>query len=104
MKYLKTFEEIEQTKFKIGDYVVPKDAPYPNDIKDYMENNVAKIINIDLRNDIHIRYNNVPKELEFYWNDDDCISDFFSERGLRFATPKEIEDYEMKEKSNKYNI
>jgi len=103
MKYLKTFENIK--KFKIGDYVVAKELPYSGYIKEYMENTVAIIINIDSSNDIHIRYNNIPKEAEYFCNDDDdFFIDFFSERELRFATLKEIEDYEIKENLKKYNI
>jgi len=111
MKYLKTFENIK--KFKIGDYVVAINLnyiTYDDDIKEYMESIVAKVINVInntyTENNIFIKYSNQPEELSDYFNsmDGDYIIYILSDNNLRFATPEEIEDYKMKENSNKYNL
>jgi len=111
MKYLKKFENVK--KFKVGDYVVARNLnsiTYDDDIKEYMESTVAEVIdvinNTYTENNIFIKYSNAPEELSDYFNgiDGGYIIYILSDNGLRFATPEEIEKYELEKNANKYNL
>jgi len=108
MKYLKSFENKGEQKFKVGDYVVVKNINqyynnYPYDLIEYMKNTVA-IAGYVGRHYIHVEYYNVPIKFKDYFDNYNRIDESFPEDDVRFATPEEIEDYKLEKKANKYNI
>jgi len=98
MKYLKSFEN--RKKFNIGDYVVVKNSHYEGFLRRYVETTVTKIIKID-EPAYFVKYYNLPIGLKFqFFNNED----YFNEYDLRFATPDEIEKYELEKNANRYNL
>lgn len=107
MKYLKTFEKIEQ-KFKVGDYVVAKNLMYDYELVHYMKKTVTQIVKIITAGSTKIsyivKYNNPPIHLKEYFERDGSIDDNLDDHELRFATPEEIEKYKLDLISHKYNL
>ena len=116
MKYLKSFEQ-NNSKFKLGDYIIAQNLTPFKEITKYLENNVGEISDIDyhLSSPIYfVRYINLPNNLkdEHLFNvykpvsgvaDSDGIFRLFDEN-LRFATDNEIEDHLIKKNTIKYNL
>jgi len=132
MKYLKKYEEhtiknIDDAKFKVGDYVKLK--PHVGNIENikiFLNNNIGQIIDIELNKwsklrrgkeyyFYNIKYYNVPDDIVKYTR----FMGSFPENGLkqkgeiftesdesymRLATPEEIKDLIIKQTSNKYNL
>lgn len=122
MKYLKKFENNNTAKnFKPGDMVkIIPEAEYLIEIKDFLNNNVGVIYNIE-RNKYgedyyfyNIKYYNVPKKLHYYtrymgtFPDGDLKSqgEIFTafDYQTRLATPEEIMDFNIKLKADIYNL
>lgn len=105
MKYIKTFEEIETIDsvnhsdpgllgkgqepdgalFKAGDYVKFFNATYPFKLE-------------------HYYYHPLAKKYQCFVTQDDFSRQWIYEDELRLATPEEVEEYELKKASHKYNI
>ena len=109
MKYIKRFENIGN-KFKVGDIVVvnsqfrarnfKEDFVYNYDFLDFIEKSPVKIFKIKDKM-FFVDYNLYDKTV-----DEDGISYylFLYEDELRFATPEEVEQYEIDTNINKYNL
>lgn len=97
MRYIKTYEYVNGPQ--IGEYVIceePSNAPL---IKDFLENNIGKIVDYD-GGKYEVFYENVPKNL---------MDSFY--RGKRLMTrdeikhhAKNIDDLDSIITGNKYNL
>jgi len=90
MKNIESFRK-NNMKYKIGDYVIIE-VSTRNEME-YVETPTIGII-IDLDNDTVPYY--VETEDNFFWRSDKTI--------IRRATREEIDEYEMKQNANKYNL
>ena len=123
MKHIKTFEGLFDflkkkekqlyCQYKEGDYVVGVNSRYINELKDYVENNAGLIYHIadgpkyNHVPYIYVKYNKIlsgesvtPGRLSKHEGD----RLMFFEQELKYATPDQIEQYQLEEYSNKYNI
>ncbi len=78
MRYIKAYENINNTELKVGDYVLCKDLTELSKnnqffdtqkiFKNFISKNVGKIIKIDnqLENSIFVSYKNIPEEILDY--------------------------------------
>ena len=94
-------------KFKKGDYVIAIDLDLSIKeilLKNYLENNVGQIINIDDNTSsakywYEAYYEKVPKEVKSNFWMDDIYN--YEEKEIRLATPEEVE---IQKQRNKFNI
>ena len=109
MKYIKRFENIENTP-KIGDYVICQDIIARYEVKDFISNNIGQIIYIVIdTGSFSVQYENVPKEFKSFFYSTEYKMKYYS--GLRKMMPEEIikfsknkeeiEDYLI---TKKYNL
>jgi hypothetical protein len=105
MKHIKTFETLRK-KPKIGDYVKCQEQIYSNDdIFLFIKSNIGLIVNIkpDFNYPYLIKYVNIPANIKHKFTNDG-VREFSLEEIERYANDEEIEDYEIKQKINKYNL
>ena len=114
MKYIKKYENY-RFEFKKGDKVIGVDVPITPDIKKHVENNVGTIIDIDdLGHSFYyiVKYDSVNSDTrsrmsstsnQYRLPEDKCAFPLH-ENELRFATLEEIENQEIKNNSNEYNL
>ena len=104
MKHLKYFENNIQPQ--VGDYVQCKESTYAGGddiVKKFILSNIGKIVNIEPDMfPFKIKYVNIPEHLTHRFNDNN--RKFSIDEIIRFARPDEIEEYEIKENSEKYNL
>ena len=112
MKYIKTFENIKKSdknRPHANDYVCVDDEFFNNDkcvghieYRNFINDNVGKITTIDTHEEypIYIKYKNIPKELDSYFEDDE-ITVKFSNILFYHKNKKDVEIYIA---SNKYNL
>ena len=86
MKHIKTFESLNNLKYKIGNYVVINR-------KDEFKGKVAKIYMIEDSEDNGQSRFMFYTEYDWYWNYE-----------LRLATSEEIEQYKLETQAKKYNL
>lgn len=114
MKYIKKFEN-NRFKYKKGDQVMGVDVPITPGIKEYVENNVGTIIDIDdLEHTFYyiIKYDYVDKNMRSrmsstsnqYRLPEDKAAFPLHEEEIRLATKQEIEIQKFKPQANKYNL
>ena len=112
------FENFDETKPQIGDYVCTKDDTHRTyaifDIRkkldNFLSNNVGNIVDIEYESDVdypyNVQYDNIPTELNHYFEDNN-ISRIncrrFDESEILFFS-KNKEDVETYIEANKYNI
>ena len=111
MKYIKTFENITEPKYKKGDYVVNVDVTLPTSLRDIYKDKLRKFLinrlgvivrynksqsRIQNRNIYAVKYDNVPSEL-FGFMHKNSIREVTFEDELRPAEPYEI-------MTNKFNL
>jgi len=98
MKYIKKFEEQTEYKpfsFKVGDIVkIISDDNSDSEVV----NQIHKIIDIDEYSNPYIYL----VLLDDYNIDGEC--DYFRKQDLQLATSEEIEEFQLKIDTNKYNI
>ena len=138
MKYLKRFESWNKDSIiqKIvserriaskGDYVRIKIRDKDNltnsnfdrdmiNLAFFINNNIGKIVFArgPFEEAINIKYNNVPLNLEEYFDisapgmttfePSPCFKKFNRNQISSFATPEEIEEFDLRENANKYNL
>ena len=123
MKYIKTFEENSDYQPKVGDYVIanlPKlDRNLYGDFIDFLLNNVGVISEILLDRKGHVIYavyDSVQENIKtkfFYLPEIEILGNkpgyltsigYIEDHDIRLATEEEIEEYQIKKASNKYNI
>ena len=115
MKHIKTFEGLfgfnkKKPKFNTGDYVVAINASYSDEIKNYIENNAGKILNISNDGFVTVQYNKILDGYLRFNNtnfrpinsDKMFLHDDASQ--IRHATTEEIEQYKLEEITKKYNL
>lgn len=112
MKHLKQYENKENLKYKIGDYVICSDHSHIRDeYKKYLENNIGRIkfiIEYDSDGEYNeypygVRYENVPSEFKSLFNDDDYKNcRWFSDEEILYNDT--IENLETILAGKKYNI
>jgi hypothetical protein len=94
MRYIKTFEDIEN-KPRIGDYVLMRsEAGYP-DVEKFVNNTIGQIYNFEMGGGVIIKYENPPnnygKERMFH-------------RSQIVAFASTIEELKLKIRTIKYNL
>jgi len=97
MKYIKTYEELDNVEPEVGDYVVCdlSDNDYiEKELNDFISNNIGIIKNIDNRpssvfNKYQIRYKNVPDKLYNLFGP----SDKYNSNDLRYVSIHYIKFY-----------
>ena len=117
MKYLKEFEN-SNLKYKVGDYVLIKSTMILSrnklyvKSKEYVHTHIGKIVHIvtvntsdylNDMNDVKIEYVDVPKKIQCFF-EKGMYQTYKYEDIERFATPEEIEEYELKVLTNKFNM
>jgi hypothetical protein len=96
MKYIRKFENIEFPTD--GDYIFFINKNNGNgSLLRFLENNIG-IIKYTYPSYYEIKYKNIPSNIEAYFYNEKIS---LSKETVRFATPDEIEHYEI---LNKYNI
>jgi hypothetical protein len=106
MKYLRKFEH-NILKPKIGDYLICKEPAVDNDVAKFTSSNVGKFVmkSEDINYPYILTFNNVPKEFLAFFNIGAPNGRLFARSEfVRYATPEEIEEYELNNKSNKFNL
>ena len=106
MKHLKIYEELNNTKPKIGDYVICKD--YLTEVYNFVLNNIGQII--DIVSNYHgdqyvIKFENIPENIKnwFYnYNNDRNTRSYDENEILYFSNNKE--DLEIILQTKKYNL
>jgi len=113
MKYIRTFENINENKPQIGNYVILKNfSPVFRELRSFLENNIGEIISIITMNkidEIEVEYNNVPENLQSHF-----ISTDAQNRGIKNIRKTSIsavihhsknkEELEQIILNNKFNI
>ena len=100
MKYIKTYEELEY-KYKIGDYVLLDiDAIVGKNI--FNNNLDPKDIPKEDKGEISLINKDLFYEYTVKLFNDECGVD--NDEIIRKLTPEEIEEYEIKKASLKYNL
>ena len=112
MKYIKNFEKININKPEIGDYVIAIDEDTHTDVKNFINNNIGKIVNIKNHKRFgvlyHTKYTNVDDDIEEWFTkennlDKKCgIRCFYLHEIIAFS--KNIEDLDTILNANKYNL
>lgn len=116
MKYIKTFENIGNNKFKIDNIVVAYNVDYKGDrspnlgdnfvfneeFVEFLSKTPVRIIKI-INDKIFVKY-----DLPDIFVDEDDINNqyevYFHEDELRFASPEEIKQLKIQEDIIKYNL
>ena len=107
MKYIKTFENIENLP-EIDDWVIMKTLSSHNIVKNFINNTIGEVVNLDKTNiqniDITVMYYDIPEDFKKLMNVDSdvYVREFRSNQIVEFAKTKE--ELELKLQSNKYNI
>lgn len=96
MRYLNNFEGL-----KIGDHIIGHGVRYTGTIKEFFENNVGKIVNIN-GNLYYIKFDFVPNFVLDYSIDGEIFA--FLNDEIRRATSEEQEKQELKNSTLKYNL
>lgn len=110
MKYIKSYESIENNKPKVGDYVLMKTKV--DELKSFIDNTIGILYSIDHENESDlteytVKYENVPPQMNwrfFSSNESDemnCKS-FRKELLVEFAPT--IEELKIKLTANKFNL
>jgi len=122
MKYIKTFENIDNDEPEAGDYVLINIGKYENIIKiipnmsertlkyiNFINDNIGiiryKTINkTNEEKEITVEYENVPKDIESYFdlNYNLCYRSFDYSKIIDFASTKQ--QLKLKLTANKYNL
>lgn len=95
MKYLKTFEN-DELKFEIGDYVVIDNLIPPSNYKQKYKNDYEGIIG-------HIGQI-CEISLDWYSLNPSAPGGCWKKENLRFATPEEIENFELQRDLKNFNL
>ena len=105
MKYIKTFESLDGPQ--VGDYVVCEEGIGINELCDFINNTVGKIIKIDksVLFTYIVKYENIPQDFKIYFNIFGSLDNSrgYSTNELLFwsKNKKDVEEYLM---SKKYNL
>ena len=114
MKYLKTYENINDTsKYNVGDYVLceihnldsfPQSKHSKKELKEFLEHNIGIITHISPNTYVRVKYNNLSFFIEQFFTDKTLT---FKPNEIIIASPN-IEDikkeYEFRQKLNQYNL
>jgi len=118
MKYIKTFEEVDIDKPKIGDYTVAEikkaDSKLPMAINNAINNQIGTIVDIvkdDLEVKYRIKYNKkvISKLFDFYKKINRTPPSYFSDTfsldqtDIKYFSPNK-KDLEMYIMADKYNL
>ena len=113
MKYIKKFENIENTTPEVGDCVLINidTIIIKGKIRDFVNNTIGEIIDIRLKiedefdneslGDLRVKYSNVPKDIQS-WFFNGNIRTFNINQMIEFGKTKE--ELELKIMSKKYNL
>ncbi len=98
MKYIKTYEQISKDWYNVDDYIILdiEKMKSEDDCQNDYPDNIAKVKSYD-----PIRRIVYPYSVVFYDGLETMIK--YSEI-LGLATPEEIEEFDMKQKAEKYNL
>ena len=104
MKYIKKFENTKEGP-KQGDYVLMKSTMSNQELNDFIDNNVGKILKI--LNNIHyssvkVEYKNIPMNIANMFGYNDYKND--KNTGIREFLMSSIIDYSENEKDLEYKI
>lgn len=110
MKYLKTYEEINERELQIGDYVIcPETYGFSEQVSNFVENNIGQYIaNADM-DFLIIQYENVPDELKvnLYYTNENYItyenSAVVERYEIKYWSPNK-DDLEIYLDADKYNL
>ena len=98
MKHLKTYESINEPQ--VGDYVVCEepDTGYSEKVRNFVNNNVGQLFEIENETVYKIKYNNSPhlKNVEYQWY-------FYDKNNIKYSSPNK-KDAEAYLAQKKYNI
>jgi hypothetical protein len=118
MKHLKSYENtknISTTQFNVGDYVLcqihnidsrPNSNRAKENLKDFLENNIGRIIHISTNNYVKVKYQNIYLQFfiqQFFENDSIIIYPY----DIIKASPNIVDilkEIEIRQNSKKYNI
>ena len=122
MKYLKKFENLEDTP-DVGDYVLMKPSPNVNqrvknisEFDNFLNTNIGQLIDIEVGNQIYppkptnkthrritVKYDSIPKSISDFFNYTDGYYKIFGLGQIaEFAKTKE--ELEQKIQAKKYNL
>lgn len=113
MKYLKTYESLNP---QIGDYITTKHVTqfYSTDaillkVKKFQDKNIGKILDNPGEGAYVVQYENIPKNLRFYFNHKEEVG--LNYKNYRLVTTdnithfaNSIENLKIKTDSDKYNL
>ena len=105
MKYLKTYEKLNDYKPHKGDFVIHS----PNLIYgNFLENNIGQITSIRSHDDICVKYNNIPDNIKPFfrtYNRNGAIIYYIHTKIDSIVVfSKNIDEIELKLKLIKYNL
>jgi len=112
MKYLKTYEEVNERELQIGDYIFCDGSfGFSEEVANFIENNIGQYVANDSndRDILIIQYENVPNELRknLYYTDENYTTyenaAIMERWEIKYWSPNK-EDLEIYLDSNKYNL
>jgi len=104
MKYLKTFENIENVP-QVGDWIIAKDAFDIDIVNDYLNNNIGLVYKKTYsNNDQYVKYFNIPTEIKHYFKDGDNNDTMFISKKEIFAFSSNKKELESILAAKKYNL
>lgn len=108
MKYIKHYDSIEY-ELKEGDLVICNQEKYLDDVKNFINNNIGKIIHKHKDGQYRIAFAPDPNMKNstknfFHINPAKLLITTLEKSQVRKATQEEIEEYYIKKDANKYNL
>lgn len=99
MKHLKEYEKAKNLEYNVGDIIVANNNKFVGPLNHYLARTPVKIFSITTEYQYAVKYDKNDIEIRSY-----IPVFYFDDYEIRYASKKEIEEYEIKKNIDKYNI